>query len=445
MRNLRPGTPIAVFTLGSRLRLVQGFTGDPAQLQAAMSGKDAPESGTSTIAHTAQDGAMNQLQSALAGVLGMHDSSAAPMDQIRANERSALTLDALNALARYLAGIPGRKNLIWYASDFPLAIFPDARASQTLAQDRGFGARVRATTGLLAAARVAVYPVSAAGISNDSWTEAANRSESFGAQQDINQQTSTEQNARAASIAAMEQIASSTGGQAIYTTNDLTRATSDAIRNGASYYTLAYTPSNTKSDGSFHRIEVKLTGHKEKLEYRRGYFADDGAAPDAGSDPLIPLLANGLPSATQIVYRVSAVPASAQPAPTEPAAGGNHSLSGPLTRFSVAFILPTDGLDLTSTNDGAHGGKLEVALVAYDRTGKAVNWTGGATAINLSAASWAAAQRGGIPLRLQLDLPNEPLTLATGVYDLMDRKAGTLQIPLAQPANSPPAGVEPHP
>ena len=40
--------------------------------------------------------------------------------------RARYTLDAMNQLARYLCGIPGRKNLIWFSGSFPINIFPDA-------------------------------------------------------------------------------------------------------------------------------------------------------------------------------------------------------------------------------------------------------------------------------------------------------------------------------
>src|SRR5437879_11783742 len=40
--------------------------------------------------------------------------------------RVKLTLDALRVIARHVSGYPGRKDLIWLWSAFPLAITPDA-------------------------------------------------------------------------------------------------------------------------------------------------------------------------------------------------------------------------------------------------------------------------------------------------------------------------------
>ena len=35
-----------------------------------------------------------------------------------------MTFEAMNYIARYLAGIPGRKNLIWFSGSFPISVFP---------------------------------------------------------------------------------------------------------------------------------------------------------------------------------------------------------------------------------------------------------------------------------------------------------------------------------
>lgn len=43
-----------------------------------------------------------------------------------------MTFEALNAPARYLVDSPGRKNLIWFASTFPVIFFPTPEQVQQL-------------------------------------------------------------------------------------------------------------------------------------------------------------------------------------------------------------------------------------------------------------------------------------------------------------------------
>jgi VWFA-related protein len=60
-----------------------------------------------------------------------------------------------------------------------------------------------------------------------------------------------------------------------------------ALGNGSQYYTLSYTPTNAKADGSFRRIDVKLRSGNYELAYRRGYYATDtvfGAPKDASPE-----------------------------------------------------------------------------------------------------------------------------------------------------------------
>ena len=42
-----------------------------------------------------------------------------------------MTFEALSALARYLEGVPGRKNLVWFASSFPVVFFPTPSEMKT--------------------------------------------------------------------------------------------------------------------------------------------------------------------------------------------------------------------------------------------------------------------------------------------------------------------------
>jgi len=315
---------------------------------------------------------------------------------------------------------------------FPISIFPNGSNRQTLSNGREIGDAVRQTAHLLTQSKVALYPVSAQGILLDRTTNADSGGQPQG--DDFESAPQQEGAANAANAAAMEQLAADTGGEALYASNNLRQAMVRAIENGSHYYTLVYTPPSTEMDGKFHRIEVKLTEGKAKLSYRRGYYADKASGAKPASDPLPPLLARGMTNSTQILYQVRVLPASPQPAPDAPRTGGNTKLAGTLARYKVDFVIPAGGVALDPAPNGMHTGTIEVALVAYDHDGAAVNWTGNTLAISLNAASYAQVQRSGLPAHLEIDLPNADVYLATGVYDWGSRKSGTLEIPLSSVA-----------
>jgi VWFA-related protein len=444
LRNIPPGARIAIFTLNSKLRLLQGFTGDGSLLKAALNSKTAAP-GTTPSSRTRDDDLRDKEELSIIQEMTYNNDggnqeafksdarSLAQFSNDQGGRRASMTLVALQQLARALAAIPGRKNLIWFASSFPVSIFPNGPNRQTLASGKEISDSVRLTAGLLTQSQVALYPVSAQGVMLDHTMNADSSGQPAG--DDFEKAPLQEAPANAANIAAMEQLATDTGGEAIYTTNNLNKAMAHAMQNGAHYYTLVYTPANKQLDGKFRHIDVKIAQGKYKLAYRRGYFADDLRAPQAQpvSDPLPPLLAHGLPAATQIVYELRVLPESAQPSPDSPRAGGNSNLPGPIVRYKADFVIPASAVDLEPQADGTHNGKIEIALIAYDPNGTALNWTGGAMNLSLNPASFAKIQKDGVPAHLEIDLPPVDAFLATGVYDWGLRRAGTLEIPIAKP------------
>jgi VWFA-related protein len=442
-----PNTQIAIFALNTRLRLLQGFTADSSLLSAAVNGKPAA-TGTTVASRTRSDDLQDKFDVAMAGSAEAQKAQARSLADFAGNQdtrRVSVTLDALQQLVRALGAIQGRKNIIWFASSFPVSVFPDELSRKTMDDRREILATLHQTVDLMTTARVAIYPVSAQGIALDPTTDADAGLQSSG--DDPAQSHAQNAALRNGNTAAMEQLAIDTGGHANYSTNDMTAALSRDIDNGARYYTLAYTPSNDKMDGRLRRIEVKIKEGKYKLAYRRGYFADHTSAPTAepAADPLIPMMGHGLPDATQILYRVRVTPVPTQPAAGAVTAGGNHKLAGHITRYKVEFFIPSAGLNLIAASDGTHDAKIEVALVAYGAGGAAVNWTGGAMNMSLNPDSYATAQRTGIVAPIEIDLPDGDVSLATGVYDLNAQKAGTLEIPGASisVAGSPPAQGQP--
>lgn len=73
----------------------------------------------------------------------------------------------------------------------------------------------------------------------------------------------------------LQSLASDTGGQAFTDSNDFGEAFAAVEKDISSYYILGYSSTNTKQDGSFRKIEVKLKSKIDaKLSSREGYYAD---------------------------------------------------------------------------------------------------------------------------------------------------------------------------
>ena len=463
LAKMRPGTRMAIFTLGSKLRFVQGFTTDTSALLAALNDKKTglkikkdfsyqSRSDKADDAAAAADDAANTafqgmgaptpggeaLQQALEDA-GSHDDGA----------RASMTFDALMYLGHYLAGIPGRKNLIWFAGTFPVSIFPTSQQLAQLQQGSGpkkYLARVNETANLFTVSHIAVYPISAQGVMTEHVAEAdsAFRGGHAGSMADSTMAPYQAGAAdRADTISAMEQLAASTGGKAYYNRNNLDQAIESAIDNGASYYTIGYAPTDKKMDGSYRKIDIKVAG-RYKLEYQRGYIANANAAEEAkaGGGPLASLLGFGLPSATGVLYGVRADAADDQPASDQPHAGQNPDLKGPLTRYNVYFLIRAEDLQFEPAQNGGRTGRFVVGLKAYDRNGNALNWEAHEQTLEIKPGQYDSVRKKGIPVHLAFDLPSiADIELVTAVYDLSSDQAGTQDLHVTDAADA--SGAKP--
>lgn len=239
---------------------------------------------------------------------------------------------------------------------------------------------------------------------------------------------------RAQVVNEMEQLAASTGGKAFYNTNDLNGAMEKAIDDGASYYTIGYSPTDKTMDGSFRRIDVKVTHGKYKLAYRHGYNAEEKPAADAQAkvNPLMALLEYGLPGATGVLYGVAAKAGPTEEASPTNRAGANTALQGMVTRYRVDFTIRAPDVELRPKAQGGRSGRLLIGLKAYDRDGNAVNWEGDDETLDLKDTEYGALAKSGIPVHLMIDIPAKVQGhLVTAVYDWNSGKAGTLEVPLS--------------
>src|SRR6202790_1669845 len=182
LKTLKPGTRLAIFTLGLRLRFVQGFADDPALLARALGYQKNDNPEPAVLLQSQEEG---QAEDTVVGLMNEQvgagpggTTSAGPANMIEAfqqflkenqyaqtADREYRTTQALQQLASYLASFPGRKNLIWMTGAFPLDIFG--------LTDMRFDDSTPKTINLLSAARVAVYPVDVRG----PWTHSLHTAE----------------------------------------------------------------------------------------------------------------------------------------------------------------------------------------------------------------------------------------------------------------------------
>jgi VWFA-related protein len=153
----------------------------------------------------------------------------------------------------------------------------DARLQLTLQSLTMLAAAVSGYAALMASAQIAVYPIDLSGVSSggagvvDISTPAGVVTVQTGsANAELRRATQ-----RWDTHEAMTDIASDTGSEALYGSNDLKNLMAHSIERGDSYYTLAYVPENRDGNGKYRKIEVKLS-QPAKLYFRRGYYALPG-------------------------------------------------------------------------------------------------------------------------------------------------------------------------
>jgi VWFA-related protein len=70
-------------------------------------------------------------------------------------------------------------------------------------------------------------------------------------------------------------VSANTGGRSIMNTNDFEPGIREIVRENNSYYLLGYRPANSRQDGTYRRIEVKVNRPDVDVRTRTGYYAED--------------------------------------------------------------------------------------------------------------------------------------------------------------------------
>jgi VWFA-related protein len=441
LKTAKPGTRLALFTLTSRLNLLQGSTSDPALLVAALNALEIHSS---------------PILADPIGTMGFADSVAEmPMAKpaiARQNEgeqsaeqnhfRAVYTLGAMSQLAHYLSGTPGRKNLIWFSNAFPSGLFNSIGSLQT---------DFRKTMNLLARSQVAVYPVGLRGLATSPLSDVSATKYALNGGKAVNGDIDQFGALLGDDHATSERMAKATGGKAFDNANDLDRAVTKALEEGSHYYTLVYSPSDKRQDGSYRKISV-VAPSGYKLAYRDGYYADSSdsqpvkQAPGdiAAPDVMRTAMQRGAPAPSEIIFNAMVI---ADPATNDRPAAGNKSSSKskpPYRLLTIAYAVNPGDITMPERPDGTRQVDLDFVSLVYDREGQL--FTQQSNQVNVFANQTAIQQvlKEGVRYQQQIAVPAKgEYYLRMGVHDIIGDKVGTIEIPVASIARMaiPPASL----
>jgi VWFA-related protein len=253
--------------------------------------------------------------------------------------------DTLRQVGINLRQIPGRKNVLWFtggstaylldglaALTAPTPMGPPTNSAQAAATQAatvpstpfatpsigGGMDTLREVYDELEAARIAIYPIDARGLTTEGDVALAP------------QQTQ------------MTQTAEATGGEAILNRNSLALAAARILTTDSSCYTVSYSPQDFHYDGKWHNIRITTHNRDLHLSYRRGYFADKAHPLPPSQRKLTTLLADNPKQVTApdlrsnpLLFEATIHAASEAPTaktefvalrPAAPAAKRHHSL-----------------------------------------------------------------------------------------------------------------------
>lgn len=396
LQAIPPGDEIAIYALWCHFQVVREFTTDRDSLLAQLknfgpapagcmtppgSGDSSPEH--SVIEHRNDPNYAQQLATRynappVSAEFGIGEKP--PETTLTAANSEAEMAGAVNKmlaaigdtevsqLADHLAGIPGRKNLLWLTTAFRLS-------PQNLRK--------------LIDAGVALYPIDTLGST-------------------IGLKVFKDERA-----AALARFSAATGGKSYTDRDDLDVAVADAMNDGRTSYILGFYRQDENAQTPMHRIEVRTSRPGIALRYRTSYAVE--APPPKSTNPVrdVVLAMNRPVDATAIGMTASVT-----------RAGSN--------RLNLAVTFEVSNLDLEQTQGQWTGKAEFVARFETADGKQAGGAMAKTMTFHLRPATYAAALQRGYVYREQLTVPPQAADLNLAMSNLATGKIGTVRIPLSQ-------------
>jgi VWFA-related protein len=318
-------------------------------------------------------------------------------------------------VTEFLAGVRGRRKAMLLISTGAgmvdmLNVVDYSGGTMPLALADAHAAMQAATRG-----NVSIYPIDPRGLSLETDIESAESPTNETLQQRAADGLTTVSNMRA--------MANVTGGFAFVNQNRFEDAFERIVRENSAYYILGFNPTNTRRDGRYRRVQVRVKRPGLQVRSREGYVAPTGKAP-------APPAAR---PATALAQPVADALASPTPNTGVPITAFAAAYKGSDRNASVVIVASVDpsGLDLVD-KDGIMTGQLEIATYAASARDKM--FPGDRHVINLALKpdTYERTKRDGFRVLTEMRLPAGRYQLRVAAGNRGD-KAGSVLYDLEVP------------
>jgi VWFA-related protein len=382
-RNLGANDLMAVIFTGGRADAAQEFTSNKRLLLNAVDrfmGRKLP---SPTISRNEQF--FRQLDAPI------QDSRVPDEYDVERGHNAQSMLSTLRQVADWFGGVRGRrKTMLWFSegidydvTDIIRRYDAPASAASSILQD------IRDTVAATARSNVSIYGIDPRGLASvaDDAISVGSFADQADASQDIG--INSLSNELRLSQDTLRQISEDSGGFAAVNRNDTAAVFDRIVQDNSSYYVLAYYPPSNKTDGKFHRIEVKVNRPGLTVRSRRGYAAPrgrqqtrntktGGMAPEMFEAINSPLQVSGL------TMRMFAAP-----------------FKGPQPNASVLIGIELAGQDLSLGPNS----KVDISFMAVDNKAKIFGARNDSLTLNLRPESRTRVEQSGVRILNRIDLP----------------------------------------
>jgi VWFA-related protein len=450
LEQINPEERVGIYVLGRELKLIHDFDQDSSELVSEIRRHDLATSPDDASRDSAATTGLPELDNFLSGkdntFIYARDRHGNPAAAAEFQQfRSQMTISSLQAIARHLEPLRGRKSIVWICDSNPYSesllaqtlIFgplPAKRAAPARGSDHPGGRAgtrppeniyfgfilsgdyhpadldVELMVRLLNREGIAFYPVDAQGLQGYDLGFGSPGSTGLPRPSRLGSSAS-------ASHSGFEELAARTGGRASYNRNDIATGIRRALDDSSFSYSLGYYPSHDRWNGEFRKLTIKVSKPGAQALARQGYFAMP-AAREVSSENQI-----------AVIRRVAATLIDAAQLPIEVQVQRYPDRNHPELPISIRFPLSEF---LNQVGDSHWSAHVEVFLLQMDSAHTLLDATHKSMGAQLNSEEREGALHRLTEIPMTVPLKSTVADLCVVVTDATSTVLGSVHIPVAK-------------